>query len=61
MLIDRTSRLFRVYGAREGTLVVIRPDGYIGLIAHRPTASTLRAYLHRMGIQLPQAEGDAAP
>ncbi|MGW1184059.1 FAD-dependent monooxygenase [Streptomyces drozdowiczii] len=61
VLIDRTTRLFRVYGAREGTLVVIRPDGYIGLIAHRPTASTLRAYLHRMGIQLPQAEGDAAP
>ncbi|MFF4392829.1 FAD-dependent monooxygenase [Streptomyces sp. NPDC001552] len=61
VLIDRTRRLFHVYGAREGTLVVIRPDGYIGLIAHRPTASTLRDYLHRMGIQLPQTEGDGAP
>ena len=53
-LVDPTGHLFRVYGAREGTLVVIRPDGYIGLIAHRPAGAALRDYCHRMGIQLPQ-------
>ncbi|WP_371785232.1 FAD-dependent monooxygenase [Streptosporangium subroseum] len=36
------------YGARENTLVVVRPDGYIGLLAHAPADHTLPAYLDRI-------------
>ncbi|MFE9479304.1 FAD-dependent monooxygenase [Streptomyces spororaveus] len=57
-LIDPTGRLFRAYGAREGTLVVVRPDGYIGLIAHRQTSSALHDYCHRIGIRPPRAQGE---
>lgn len=37
-LIDPTGHLHRMYGARRGTTVLIRPDGYIGLLAATPDA-----------------------
>jgi 2-polyprenyl-6-methoxyphenol hydroxylase-like FAD-dependent oxidoreductase len=43
----------RSYGARNGTLVVVRPDGYLGLVAHEPGPDTLRDYLGRIGLRLP--------
>ncbi|MFF4403540.1 FAD-dependent monooxygenase [Streptomyces sp. NPDC001404] len=58
-LVDPTGHLFRVYGAREGTLVVIRPDGCIGFIAHRPAGAALRNYCHRLGIRLPRTSEPA--
>ncbi|MEU4225848.1 FAD-dependent monooxygenase [Nonomuraea sp. NPDC026600] len=35
-LVDTTGHLHRMYGGRTGTTVLIRPDGYIGLMADTP-------------------------
>ncbi|GAA3262581.1 FAD-dependent monooxygenase [Nonomuraea helvata] len=35
-LVDTTGHLHRMYGGRKGTTVLIRPDGYIGLMADTP-------------------------
>ncbi|ACZ87117.1 FAD-dependent monooxygenase [Streptosporangium roseum] len=45
VLIDTEGRIRRAYGARDSTLIIVRPDGYVGLIAHRPAEYTLRDYL----------------
>jgi hypothetical protein len=51
--VDTTGVTHRSYGARNGTLVVVRPDGYVGLIAHDPGPDTLRDYLSQIDLQLP--------
>jgi 2-polyprenyl-6-methoxyphenol hydroxylase-like FAD-dependent oxidoreductase len=51
--VDTTGAAHRSYGARNGTLVVVRPDGYVGLIAHDPGPDTLRDYLGQIDLQLP--------
>ncbi|MEV4245616.1 FAD-dependent monooxygenase [Streptosporangium canum] len=56
VLFDIEGRIRRAYGARDSTLVVVRPDGYVGLIAHRPADHTLRDYLARAHLRpLPAA------
>ncbi|MFD1544082.1 FAD-dependent monooxygenase [Nonomuraea guangzhouensis] len=45
-LADTTGHLHRVYGGRKGTTVLIRPDGYVGLMADSPAALT--GYLERL-------------
>ncbi|WP_406315184.1 FAD-dependent monooxygenase [Streptosporangium sp. NBC_01639] len=50
-LIDAEGHIRRTYGAREGTLIVVRPDGYIGLIAHHATDRTLRDYLAQVHLR----------
>lgn len=44
-LLDPQGRIRKAYRARQDTLVIVRPDGYIGLITHNPTDHTMRAYL----------------
>jgi hypothetical protein len=43
--VDTTGKAHRSYGARNGTLVLVRPDGYVGLIDHDPGPDTLRDHL----------------
>ena len=45
-LVDTSGHLHRMYGARKGTTVLIRPDDYIGLMADHPGA--LPGYLNRL-------------
>ncbi|MEV0235948.1 FAD-dependent monooxygenase [Nonomuraea sp. NPDC050786] len=45
-LVDTTGHLHRMYGGREGTTVLIRPDGYIGLMADTPAEPA--DYLERL-------------
>ncbi|MEU4328471.1 FAD-dependent monooxygenase [Nonomuraea dietziae] len=44
-LVDPQGRIRKAYRARQNTLVIVRPDGYIGLITHNPTDHTVCAYL----------------
>ncbi|MEV4187405.1 hypothetical protein AB0J28_38850, partial [Streptosporangium canum] len=61
VLFDPEGRIRRAYGARDSTLIVVRPDGYIGLIAHRPTDHTLRDYLAQAHLRpLPTAPSHAS-
>ncbi|MBF6413879.1 FAD-dependent monooxygenase [Nocardia cyriacigeorgica] len=46
--LDPSGAVSRSFGARNGTLVVIRPDGYIGLIDHNPNSHTVKNYLDRI-------------
>ncbi|MEV4108384.1 FAD-dependent monooxygenase [Nonomuraea sp. NPDC049695] len=45
-LVDTTGHLHRMYGGRPGTTVLIRPDGYIGLMADTPAEPA--DYLRRL-------------
>jgi 2-polyprenyl-6-methoxyphenol hydroxylase-like FAD-dependent oxidoreductase len=42
---DPTGALRRAFAANRDTVVVVRPDGYIGLLAHRDGAREATAYL----------------
>ena len=44
-LADSAGHLARAYGATERTLVLIRPDGYVGLISDAGDASAVSGYL----------------
>jgi 2-polyprenyl-6-methoxyphenol hydroxylase-like FAD-dependent oxidoreductase len=55
-LIDREDRIRRSYGATRDTLVLVRPDGYVGFISHRPHAHAIRDYLVRVGLGKRRAE-----
>ena len=48
--VDTTGLAHRGYAARNGTLVVVRPDGYLGLVAHDPGPDTLPDYLRQIGL-----------
>ncbi|MCK9875455.1 hypothetical protein MXD59_06630 [Frankia sp. Ag45/Mut15] len=57
--IDTTGLTHRGYGARNGTLVIVRPDGYVGLVAHDPRPDTLRNYLAQVRLLPLPAPGGA--
>jgi hypothetical protein len=44
-LFDTEGHARRAYDAKDGTLVLIRPDGYVGFIANDDSLSGVEAYL----------------
>jgi hypothetical protein len=44
-LFDTEGHTHRAYDAKDGTLVLIRPDGYVGFIAKDNSLSGVEAYL----------------
>jgi 2-polyprenyl-6-methoxyphenol hydroxylase-like FAD-dependent oxidoreductase len=48
-IADTGHHLAAAYGAAEGTLVLIRPDGHVGLISDAGDAGAVRAYLAAPG------------
>lgn len=46
---DTAGHLAAAYGARESTIVLIRPDGYVGLISDAGDAGTASDYLTAIG------------
>ena len=44
-LFDTEGHARRAYDAKDGTLVLIRPDGYVGFIANDDSLSGIEAYL----------------
>jgi FAD binding domain len=53
LLYDRSHRLHTHYGATVPSLVLIRPDGYIGLLCQPAREQPLRDYLQCL-FQLPR-------
>jgi 2-polyprenyl-6-methoxyphenol hydroxylase-like FAD-dependent oxidoreductase len=43
--VDRDGHLARLYGATDRTLVLIRPDGYVGLISDAGDVAAVESYL----------------
>jgi hypothetical protein len=48
-LVDVDGYARRAYGLTGDALVLVRPDGYIGLLARPGTAEQVDAYLERLG------------
>ncbi|MFJ8081676.1 FAD-dependent monooxygenase [Streptomyces sp. NPDC096205] len=48
VLVDADSSVHTAYGVAKGDVAVIRPDGYIGLLADRRNLSDVRPYLARI-------------
>jgi hypothetical protein len=48
-IADSTGHLASSYGATDRTLVLIRPDGYVGLISDAGDASAVAGYLAALG------------
>lgn len=48
-IADTAGNLARAYGAAEQTLVVIRPDGYIGLVSDAGDPASVAGYLAALG------------
>jgi 2-polyprenyl-6-methoxyphenol hydroxylase-like FAD-dependent oxidoreductase len=48
-IADRDGYLARAYGATDRTLVLIRPDGYVGLISDAGDAAAVSGYLAAIG------------
>jgi 2-polyprenyl-6-methoxyphenol hydroxylase-like FAD-dependent oxidoreductase len=48
-LVDAGRQVRRIYDVGEGALVLIRPDGYVGLVAAASSAQEIGAYLDRIG------------
>ena len=44
-VVDPADVIGRHYGLGSEGLALIRPDGYLGLVAHTTDAAVLRAYL----------------
>lgn len=51
VVIDPEDRVRRAYGARTDSVIIIRPDGHIGLIADKATDQVVRDYLARVGLR----------
>ena len=47
-VIDRSGQSFQDYGARDGTLYLLRPDGHVAGRWHSPPASTLHGAVARL-------------
>ena len=45
--IARDEHIWNIYGVASGVLFLIRPDGYIGLIANTESASQVKDYLRK--------------
>jgi hypothetical protein len=45
--IARDEHIWNIYGVASGSLFLIRPDGYIGLIANTESASHVKDYLRK--------------
>jgi hypothetical protein len=45
VMVDTEGHARRAYDVQDGTLVLIRPDGYIGLITERGSEGSIREYL----------------
>jgi hypothetical protein len=45
VIVDTEGHARRAYDAQDGTLVLVRPDGYIGLITERGSDGSIREYL----------------
>lgn len=48
-LADTEGQLARAYGATDGTLVLIRPDGYVAMISDAGDVSAIADYLAAVG------------
>jgi 2-polyprenyl-6-methoxyphenol hydroxylase-like FAD-dependent oxidoreductase len=59
MLLDDDGSLHHAYGADDGALFVIRPDGYVGLRSRPPAAAPLRNFLR--SYLVPAAHAQAVP
>jgi hypothetical protein len=44
-LFDTQGHAYRAYAAKDGLLVLVRPDGYVGFIANDDSLSGVEAYL----------------
>ena len=49
-VVDRDGHLRSAYGAGEGALVLVRPDGYVGVISDAGDMSVVEGYLKGMGL-----------
>lgn len=49
-IVDSGGHLTRAYGASERSLVLIRPDGYIGLISDAGDAAAVSSYFDALGL-----------
>ncbi len=47
-LIDNEGHAHRAYGATGGTLILVRPDGCVGCIAHDGSTSSIEEYLKNL-------------
>ncbi|MDC0708022.1 FAD-dependent oxidoreductase [Stigmatella sp. ncwal1] len=47
-LVDTYGHVHRAYGADSGTLMLVRPDGYLGWITPQSSADSLHAYLRQV-------------
>ena len=47
--------LYKIYGVaeHEGAIVVVRPDGYIGIVVHLSNVGLAHAYLEKCLVSLP--------
>jgi hypothetical protein len=52
-LADRDGTLRRAYRGRPGTVAVLRPDGYLGLLDDDPATGAVRDYLTKIGLREP--------
>ncbi len=50
-IIDTDGHAHRAYDVQDGTLVLIRPDGYIGLIADRTSPASVNDYLRSVPLR----------
>jgi hypothetical protein len=48
-LFDSAGHAHRAYDAKDDMLVLVRPDGYIGLIASSDSLRRLEAYMEKVG------------
>ena len=48
LLRDAEQTFARAYGATPGMAVLVRPDGYVGLLASAPDAEAIRSYVQRV-------------
>lgn len=55
--IDRTGETHDLYGIKNDGLVLVRPDGYVGLTATNPDAPTAAEYLRRIIAVAPSNPG----
>jgi 2-polyprenyl-6-methoxyphenol hydroxylase-like FAD-dependent oxidoreductase len=58
-IVDTDGHVHRAYGIDTDTLVLIRPDGYIGMITQQRPEGALDEYLSQVVLAQPRAEADS--